>query len=213
MSRTQTSELPPLVAVAGGIGSGKSVVCRILTCVGLNVYDCDSRAKALMDNDPEIHRRLREEIAREVVDHGVILRPLLSRIVFSNPDKLLTLNNIVHGRVKEDLLRWRELHVGEPMLFVETAILLESNLKEMITRVWHVTADNSVRIERACRRDGVTPEEIMRRMKSQRPITPEALNCPVDEIDNNGTTPLLPRIFQLLETFGVNPTFGRQWKN
>lgn len=206
------SHVAPMIAITGGIGSGKSAVCRLLSAIGLEVYDCDSRAKALMDSDREIHRRLRLEIAPEVVADGVIDRPLLASIVFSDPGKLAALNAIVHHRVTEDILRWREEHRAEPVLFVETAILLESNLHIHMDGVWLVEADEELRLQRACMRDGADPEAIRSRMKAQRKVSQSDLRCALHIIDNNGTAPLLPQVFELLSPMGISPETVRQWK-
>ena len=106
--------MTPLIAITGGIGSGKSAVCRCLSAWGLNVYDCDSRARRLMDSDPAIHRRLCEEISPDTVKNGIIDRPLLAEIVFSDPSKLARLNAITHRRVTEDLRHWRETNSSSP---------------------------------------------------------------------------------------------------
>ena len=140
------------IAITGGIGSGKSVVCRILATLGLKVYDCDSRAKILMDKDPEIHRRLSEEISPETVSGGIIDRPRLAEIVFSDAEKLSRLNAIVHHRVLEDIEQWKETNAGEKVLFIETAILLESNLHHRVDAVWLVEATEDTRLRRACLR-------------------------------------------------------------
>lgn len=206
--------LPPMVAITGGIGSGKSAVCRILAGIGMEVYDCDSRAKLLMDSDPEIHARLREEISPEVVSaEGVIDRPKLASIVFGNPDKLAVLNAITHGKVRDDIRRWRGRLASQPVVFVETAILLESNLHLEADAVWLVDADDEIRLQRACRRDSASPERIRSRMASQTRVTADRLPCPLHIIDNNGTVPLLPALFRLLAPYGVTPTSAMLWKN
>ncbi|MDE6458817.1 MAG: dephospho-CoA kinase, partial [Muribaculum sp.] len=84
-----------LIAIAGGIGSGKSVVSRILRAMGCKVYDCDSEARRLMDNDEVIKCRLAEMIAPEVILHDrSIDRRRLAEIVFADRRKLETLNSI-----------------------------------------------------------------------------------------------------------------------
>ncbi|MDE6436166.1 MAG: dephospho-CoA kinase, partial [Muribaculaceae bacterium] len=92
-----------LIAITGGIGSGKSVVSRVLRAMGYPVYDCDSQAKAIMDADAEIHRRLCSEIDAAVVTDGVIDRKRLAEIVFNDKAKLAVLNAIVHSAVKAHL--------------------------------------------------------------------------------------------------------------
>ena len=196
----KNSELKGLVAVSGGIGSGKSVVCKILTVKGFRVYDCDSRAKALMEGDRAIIDRICNEITPDAVDRlGSLNRRAVASVVFNNPDKLQRLNEIVHGAVRSDLLRWYNKHhsEGKP-LFVETAILYQSNLDAMVEKVWEVTAPEELRIQRAMRRDGADFQAVKARVESQR-IDIASPHCAVMTIENDEVTPMLPRINALLE--------------
>lgn len=207
--------MSPLIAITGGIGSGKSAVCRCLAIWGMEVYDCDSRAKALMDGDPEIIRRLREDISPDTVKEMTIDRTRLAGIVFSNPDKLARLNAIVHGRVKEDIRRWRMEHDNGRPLFVETAILLESNLHLEVDEVWLVDAPECTRLRRACQRDQASEEAITARMRRQHIVDAADLTVPLRVINNDGHHPLIPRLRELLACHDVttNTSAGCQWKN
>lgn len=198
--------MTPLIAITGGIGSGKSAICRCLAAWGYNVYDCDARAKALMDRDREIHRRLCGEISADVVKEGVIDRQRLASIVFYDPAMLAALNGIVHHRVIEDLRLWRERHSRERLLFVESAILLESNLHCEVDRVWLVDAREETCLRRASRRDSSSPEKIRARMANQRRVTPGDITVPLDMIDNDGCAPVIPQLRRLLQM--ANGTVG-----
>lgn len=188
---------PHVTAIAGGIGSGKSVVSRALRAMGYEVYDCDSRAKALMDSDCEIHAALCRDIHPRSVTGGVIDRPLLSRIVFSDAEKLIALNRIVHAAVRTDFAAWCEEHGDEARLFVETAILTESRLHHQVDDVWEVTAPEALRIRRVMARNGLSAEAVKARVDSQRPL-PRSLAIPVHRIINDGLHPLLPQLEALL---------------
>ena len=180
--------------------------------MGLPVYDCDSRARAIMDADAEIHRRIADEISPEVISDGCIDRKRLAAIVFNDQEKLSRLNGIVHGAVRDDIRRWQSLHAHHPVLFIETAILLESNLHRLVDCVWVVTARREVRLARACSRDNAQPEAIAARMDRQRIPARTDVDLPLYEIDNNGQAPLLPIIFVLLADI-VDPHTLRRWKN
>ena len=92
------------IGITGGIGSGKSVISRILRTCGHTVYDCDSNAKAIMDRDPEIRRKLAEMIDSSTINRdGSINRPRLAQIVFEDKAKLAMLNAIVHSIVIRDV--------------------------------------------------------------------------------------------------------------
>lgn len=186
-----------LIAISGGIGCGKSVVAAILRRLSYPVYDCDSRAKALMDGDSEILGRLSSEIHADVVVDGVIDRSRLSEIVFSDSSKLAILNSIVHGAVKSDLQRWVEAH-DERLLFVETAILYQSGLDRVVDEVWEVTAPLEVRIERVMKRNGCPASDVEARISSQSISDGGVGHRRVFEIANDGFVPLLPQIESLL---------------
>ncbi len=186
-----------LVAISGGIGCGKSVVSAILDRLGYPVYDCDTRAKFLMDSSREILDRLVNEIHESVVVDGRIDRRRLSQLVFSDAGKLARLNSIVHGEVKADLSRWADGHRSDSLLFVETAILYQSGLDKMVDEVWNVVAPKALRIERVMSRNGCTAAEVESRIASQA-VEVESPHGTVHEIVNDGFTPLLPRVEALI---------------
>lgn len=129
-----------LIAICGGIGSGKSVVCRIVAAMGHEVYDCDSRAKEIMDCSAEIKNAIACRVHREAIaPDGSIDRRRLGEIVFSDAEALARLNSIVHAAVREDLALWAARRPGK-LLFVETAILYQSGLDAMVDEVWDVEA-------------------------------------------------------------------------
>lgn len=190
---------PSLIAVTGGIGSGKSVVCSVLRALGYPVYDCDSSAKALMDADPEIKRRITAEISASAIDaDGRIDRKILSSIVFNESDKLNTLNAIVHSAVRADLRAWKKAMPDDCTLcFVETAILYQSGLDREVEAVWEVTAPVDVRIARVQKRSGLTADEVRARIASQS-FTPEAPHPLTYPIINDGRASILRQIDAIL---------------
>lgn len=189
--------MPTLIAVTGGIGSGKSVVCNVLQALGYPVYDSDSRAKALMDADADIKRRIARDISATTIDaNGRIDRKALASIVFNNPDKLSALNAIVHTAVRADLRDWAKAQRGE-LCFVETAILYQSGLDREVEAVWEVAAPIDVRIARVQRRSGLTESEVRARIASQSctPAVPHPLTYP---IINDGRASILQQVNALL---------------
>lgn len=187
-----------LIAITGGIGAGKSVVSRMLRVMGYEVYDCDSRARRLMDNSDEIKRRLRDEISPLAVTAvGMIDRRRLSSVVFADPVKLERLNSIVHHAVIEDLKLWRCAHNSCGIIFVETAILYQSGLDSTVDEVWDVTAPDELRIRRVMNRNNCSRSEVSVRISSQSYI-PAAPHPAVSAILNDDITALLPQIEALL---------------
>lgn len=189
-----------LVAITGGIGSGKSVVCRILRTLGYPVYDCDSRAKALMDADDTIKRRLTEEIDSLCVVDGAIDRRRLAAVVFEDAEKLAMLNSMVHSAVRDDIAAW----VGEQernITFVETAILYESGLNTMVDAEWRVESPLELRIARTMKRSAMSRSEVEKRIAAQNIDAPTGVS-PVRRFDiyNDETQALLPQIEALITT-------------
>ena len=189
-----------LIAIVGGIGSGKSVVSDILRSMGYNVYDCDSKAKAIMDNSAEIHKQLCTEIHPQAVVAGILDRQLISQVVFSDESALKKLNVIVHKFVLDDLNLWRASFVDDIRpLFVETAIPRSSHILCMVDDVWEVCAPTEVRISRVIKRNNLAREQVVARIAKQE----AELNIPnARTIQNDGQHPILPVINNLLTETG-----------
>lgn len=183
-----------VVAIVGGIGAGKSVVSKILRCMGYPVYDCDSEARRLMDSSPEIIGRISAEIAPDAVgSDGRLRRDVLSAAVFSDLKKLKQLNSIVHGAVREHLQTVIAAD-SSPIFFFETAILYESGFDSLADEVWEVIAAPEERIARVRLRSGLSTSDIKRRMASQR-----NLSFPHHRIiKNSSNDALLPQILALI---------------
>lgn len=182
------------VAITGGIGAGKSIVCHIVTALGFPVYDCDSRARALMDADADLRRAIAEKVTpRALKEDGTLDRPALADCVFADSAKLAALNALVHGAVREDFIAWRDSRKTDP-IFVETAILYESGFDGLVSEIWEVTAPEDVRIARVGRRSGLSPEQVRSRMAAQTSAPRPGHRI----IDNSGARPLLPQLLDLL---------------
>lgn len=186
-----------IIAITGGIGSGKSVVSRILRILGHALYDCDSQAKQLMDGSEYIKNRIKQEIDRWSVDDlGNIDRQRLSSVVFSNKDALMRLNAIVHGAVRQDLLEWVNRQSAQ-RVWVETAILYESGLDKIVDKVWYVEAPLEMRIKRVMLRNSVTRAQVEARIASQ-PVVSDHNHPDISLIVNDGKLSILQRIEDLL---------------
>ena len=186
-----------LIAITGGIGSGKSVISDILRAMGHKVYDCDTRAKALMDTDESIKDDLINLISIDAVrSDRTIDRKLLSEIVFNDPEALSRLNSIVHKAVRADLRRWRDTS-SDKTVWVETAILYASRLDREVDEVWEVTAPTELRVQRVMKRNSMSREQVLARISSQS-TTAAQLHPLTKSIVNDGVEPVLPQILSLL---------------
>lgn len=154
------------VGITGGIGSGKSTVCAILAEFGVAVYDSDSRAKRLMNEDNTLREHLVERFGSEVYCAEGLNRRYLAERVFGNPEELKALNAIVHPAVMDDFDRWALEQEGSYVV-LESAILFEASLDKRVDVSVAVMAPKELRIERAMQRDGAQREQIVARMNNQ----------------------------------------------
>lgn len=154
-----------MIALTGGIGSGKSVVSQVLRIMGYSVYDCDREAKRLMNAHPTLRSQLIAAFGNDTyLPDGSLNKPFLSKQIFSNPDNLKRVNQIVHPIVANDCL-------ASGCDFVESAILFEAHFDAMIQpdKIWCVAAPEALRIERAMLRDHATRQQIIDRISNQLP--------------------------------------------
>lgn len=187
-----------LTAISGGIGCGKSVVSRMVAALGFPVYDCDTRAARIMDEDEAIKARIAEQIHPEVLHpDGSIDRKRLAGIVFADYEALQRLNAIVHAAVRSDVRRWSEMQTSA-RCFVETAILYQSGLDRMVDDVWEVDAPLDLRIERVMKRNGIGREEVISRISSQERFVTKSRHACISILVNDGFEPLLPQVENLL---------------
>lgn len=113
------------IAITGGIGSGKSYVCRILEKQGIRVYDCDAEAKRLMRTDVRLQAGLKKLVGEQVYSaEGVLQKPVLAQFLLAGEANKQAVNDVVHPAVARDLSRaamsgWR---VPSSSIAVSTAV-------------------------------------------------------------------------------------------
>ena len=185
-----------IIGLTGGIGSGKSVVRDIVSAMGIPVYDCDSRAKYLMDTSIEILSAIAEDICPEAIIDNIINRSVLAEHVFASEEVRLKLNRVVHRVVVDDLTSWT---ADKPISLIESAILYTSRLDRCVTEVWKVDAPLEVRIGRIRKRNpNLTAADITARIESQKEESVHQEQSLSHIIVNDGFTAILPRIEKLL---------------
>lgn len=174
------------IGITGGIGSGKSYVSAILReKFGIPVYDCDKEAKRLTASNEEIRQKLIALVGPEVFDGNKLNKQLLADYLFADVENASRVNAIIHPVVLQDFKRWAEEQHEKPIVALESAILFESGLGEMVDKVLFVDAPEEVRLRRAMLRDTASEAQIRARMKMQRP---ELHRLQADFIiDNNQT--------------------------
>lgn len=157
-----------IVGITGGIGTGKSVVTKILRAMGYPVYDSDVEARRIMHQDTTVARQLRDAFGDTVFINGLLDRQRLAREVFDNDQRLQLLNGIVHPAVKNDFRSWAQAQTS-PLVFLESAILFESGFDSETDKSILVTAPMETRIERVVNRDRCSREQVLKRMAQQWP--------------------------------------------
>jgi dephospho-CoA kinase len=194
-----------VIGVTGGIGSGKSVVCRIFSHLGIPVYEADAEAKILYDKYPELKDQVKEKISSEALDRsGNINRKKLAEIVFHDPEKLQILNQIVHPIVAWDFKHWVDSHKGYPYLIKEAAILFESGADKACDQIITVVSPLELRIQRLRERDKKTKNEIEEIISRQINDT-ERVSRSTYTIYNDEKQMLIPQVLKIHEAILKGP--------
>lgn len=187
------------IGITGGIGSGKSVVSRLLRLMDVPVYDCDNEAKRLMQESAAIRKALVGAVGSDVYDaDGKLDRAYLASYMFGNAERVAIVNSIVHPVVRADFNQWAQ-QTGKAVVAVESAILFEAGMDADVDAVWLVHAPESVRLQRAVLRDGASEEAVRRRMRNQ-PDEEEYIRRADKVICNDGRSSLIARVQELLRT-------------
>lgn len=161
------------IGITGGIGSGKSTVCRIFETLEIPVYDADTQAKKIMITDMAVKSQIRELLGKEAYHrNGKLNKDYVSSKIFSNKSLLLGINQIVHPAVNNESLRWMEQHKHNkksPYVIKEAALLIETGNYKALDKLIVVTCPEDIRIQRIMARDELTYEEVKRKIDSQMP--------------------------------------------
>lgn len=182
------------IAITGGIGSGKSFVCRKMADYGIEVYDCDSAAKRLWATDETLQQKLREIVGDGVYINNVLQKRVLAQYLLESDDNKLTIDNLIHPAIARDFLQ-------SGCAWLESAILFDSGFYKRISFDFKVcvSAPLETRLERVMQRDGISRERALEwigRQWSQNKV--ESLCDFV--IQNDGRQDLDSQIRQLIAT-------------
>jgi dephospho-CoA kinase len=184
-----------IIGITGGIGSGKSMVCRELQGMGYPVYDTDKEAKRLILHQANVHQQIEQLFGKEVFADGVYQTAWVAQQVFADPSLLTQLNAIVHPAVKEDIRRWAAKQTESKWLFVECAILYEAGMDALCDQVVCVSAPEEVRLERVIARDKSDINKVRARMRAQHA---ERYEQRADIVLNNNDQKSIPTLCQEL---------------
>ena len=178
------------IGITGGIGSGKSYVCKRLQARGIEVYDCDNAAKRLIQTSDNIRRKLTDLIGEDAYIGEALNKAAVARFLLASEHNAQAIDHIVHPAVFQDFEE-------SGMQWMESAIMYESGIYKLVDRVIVVTAPQEVRIQRVMQRDGIPREKVEQWMQRQWPQ--EEVRQRADyEIINDGIADIDEQVERLL---------------
>lgn len=184
------------IGIAGGIGSGKSIVGRILEAMNFPVYYSDEQSKNIVDSDPEIRKQLIALIGTEVYLNDKLNRPFLAERIFKDDTLIQKVNAIIHPKVRQQFSNWAEAQKST-IVFNEAAILFETGAYQLMDATILVTAPLELKIERVIKRDRLTREQVLERMSKQ--WSDDQKNPLADfVVVNDDTQPLLKQVENII---------------
>lgn len=193
---------PLQVGITGGIGSGKSLVCKIFRVFGAPIYDADSRAKNLMTTDGILIDQIKKEFGTLSYDgKGALNRQFLSKTVFADAEKLAALNKLVHPRVGVDYANWVKQQAGAAYVIKEAALMFESGANQQLDKIIVVSAPEGLRIERVLARDPHRTRDQVKDIILNQMSEEEKIKKADYVLMNDESTLLTPRVLDLHKKF------------
>jgi dephospho-CoA kinase len=189
------------VGITGGIGTGKSTVCKIFASMGVPVLDADSLAKNIAEIDLNVKQQILDTFGKESYDElGKYNRKYIANIVFNDSDRLKMLNNIIHPAVIDYSNKWADQHQDKKYVVKEAALMFESGSYKYNDINIVVNAPKEIRIQRLLLRDNSAIEDIIRRIESQ--MSDEERDSMADKIImNDEQNSLIAQVYSLHQEF------------
>lgn len=191
-----------VVGITGGIGSGKTTVCKIFEQLQVPIYYADARAKELMVHNEWLKQEIVNAFGATSYVNGELNRAYLAGQVFASKKKLEVLNGLVHPTVANDFDEWLERNNKAPYVIKEAAILFETGGYQDVDFTVLVIAPQQVRLQRVVERDGSSEAEVLQRMNNQ--WTQERKVKLADHIiKNDGRELIIPQVLELHNRFSA----------
>ncbi|MFM7854204.1 MAG: dephospho-CoA kinase [Flammeovirgaceae bacterium] len=189
---------PLQIGITGGIGSGKSLVCKIFSCLGIPVYDADSRAKSIMTTDGIVIDQIKTEFGSLAYNSdGTLNRAYLSQLVFNDKAKLTKLNQMVHPLVALDSNNWIASQRDKKYVLREAALLFESGAYQHLDKVLIVSAPEPLRVKRVLQRDPQRKEAEVWKIIHNQMNEKETVNRADFVLVNDETELVVPQVLEL----------------
>ena len=183
--------------ITGGIGSGKTMVCKIIEAMGYPVFYSDEVSFKLFF-EPTVQRQIKGLLKLTVGDEEVLERAVVAQLVFENKDLLKGLNEIIHPIVFQEFNKWKD-GINTRLGFVESALLVSSGMIDYTDFSVVVHCPEQLRIDRLMNQRQLSLTDIMKRMEAQKNIYSYTFDY---SIINDDIHPLIPQIQQLFTTYG-----------
>ena len=197
---------PLQIGITGGIGSGKSLICRIFQCLGVPVYNADNKARDLMVTDPLLVAQIQKEFGSQAYfPEGTINRKYLANSVFENPAQLEKLNYIVHPRVLTDYANWVGGFPDKSYVIKEAALIFEADSSHGMNAVVVISAPEDLRTKRVKLRDTHRTEKEIENIIANQMTQEEKVRRADFVIVNDENSLVIPQVLRLHERFvGMN---------
>jgi len=156
-----------IIGVTGGIGSGKTTVCKLFKTLGIPIYDADEAAKRLMTTNKKVIQSIKNLLGENAYeDEGQLNKAYIAQEIFPDKEKLKKLNEIVHPATIEDSVEWSKKQKA-PYVLKESALLFETRAFHFVDKAIGVYAPKALRIKRVMQRNKISREEVIERMENQ----------------------------------------------
>jgi dephospho-CoA kinase len=185
------------IGITGGIGSGKSVVSKLIETIGYPVYNSDNEAKKIINTDTDIRRELIELVGDEVYSDSGLNRDYLAAKIFGNDELREKVNSIIHPRVREGFEEFCS-QSNSALVFNEAAILVETGAYKNFDKILLVTAPEVLRVERVMLRDSFSEEQVKARVQKQMTDS-EKLAYADYHVINDESKPLIKQVESIID--------------
>jgi dephospho-CoA kinase len=186
------------IGITGGIGSGKSTVSKVFSLLNVPIYNADNQAKYLLNNDADVIQKVKQVFGNDIYNNQELDRKKMAAQVFEQPFLLQQLNEIVHPAVFHDFDKWCAAHQQYHYILKEAALIFETILHQKLDKIMMVSSPENLRIERVMKRDSITKEQVLARIKNQM-SEEEKLNRADYIIYNDEQQMVIPQVVQLHE--------------
>lgn len=195
------------VGITGGIGSGKTMVCKIFQELGIPVFYADDEAKNILDKDIDVKKELKRLFGENIYTKTGINKTRLASIIFNDNEALKQVNELIHPKVREYFNMWSQEHCNFPYIIEEAAILFESGAYKDLDINILVSAPEELKIQRIMERDKVDRQSVVDRMKNQMGER-EKKKMADYIIVNDGKQMIIPQILEIHKKIKRKSTNG-----